>query len=62
MNGASAEPSVNTIMVASNIKNMTIGANHHFFRIFKNSQNSLTIDILLIILFILNTINQITRG
>ena len=40
MKGATAVPSVNTISVPNKRRNMTIGANHHFFRTFKNSQNS----------------------
>ena len=40
MNGAIAVPSVNTISVPNNIKNIITGANHHFFLSFKNSQNS----------------------
>ena len=45
MNGAIAVPSVRTISVPNNIKNIIIGANHHFFLSFKNSQNSNNIDI-----------------
>ena len=46
MNGAIAVPSVRTISVPNNTKNIIIGANHHFFLFFKNSQNSYNIDIL----------------
>ncbi len=48
MNGAKADPSVNTIKNANRIKNNIIGPNHHFFLTFKNSQSSTTIDNLLI--------------
>ena len=46
MNGATTVPSVKTISVPNSTKNIIIGANHHFFRSFKNSQNSNNIDIL----------------
>jgi hypothetical protein len=46
MNGAIAVPSVITISKLNSSKNTTMGANHHFFRSFKNSQNSYNIDIL----------------
>jgi hypothetical protein len=46
MNGAIAVPSVSTISVPNITKNNIIGANHHFFLSFKNSQNSCSIDIL----------------
>lgn len=46
MNGAIAVPSVSTISVPNITKNIIIGANHHFFLSFKNSQNSINIDTL----------------
>jgi hypothetical protein len=46
MNGAIAVPSVITIRKPNSTKNTIMGANHHFFRSFKNSQNSINIDIL----------------
>jgi hypothetical protein len=46
MNGAIAVPSVITISKPNSTKNTIMGANHHFFRSFKNSQNSNNIDIL----------------
>lgn len=49
MNGATAEPSVNIINAPNNTRNMTMGVNHHFFLTFRNSQNSATIDSLLIL-------------
>ena len=45
MNGAIAVPSVNTISVPNKRRKKAIGANHHFFRSFKNSQNSSKTDI-----------------
>ena len=42
-----AEPSVKTISAPSNIRMITIGASHHFFRTLIKSQNSLTIPNLL---------------
>lgn len=48
MNGATAEPSVKIINAPNKTRKITIGANHHFFRTFKNSQNSDIIDSLLI--------------
>jgi len=48
MKGATAEPSVKIIKAPSKARNITIGVNHHFFRTFKNSQNSDIIANLLI--------------
>ena len=44
MKGATAEPSVKTIRAPNRKRKMIMGANHHFLRTFKNSQNSLAID------------------
>jgi len=49
MNGANAEPSVKTINAPNNTKMMTMGASHHFFRTFMNSQNSRMIESLPIV-------------
>ena len=46
MNGAIAVPSVITISKLNSTKNIIMGANHHFFLSFKNSQNSNNIDTL----------------
>jgi hypothetical protein len=40
-----AEPSVRVIRAPNKTKKIMIGANHHFFRIFKKLQNSIIIDI-----------------
>ena len=48
MKGATAEPSVKIIRAPNRKRKMIMGANHHFLRAFKNSQNSLAIDNLLI--------------
>ena len=42
------EPSVKTINAPNKARKIIIGANHHFFRTFKKSQNSATIANLLI--------------
>ena len=48
MNGATALPSVRTISrLINNIMKM-IGPSHHFFRVFKKSQNSEKMAILLL--------------
>ena len=52
MNGANADPSVRTINAPNNIKKMTIGANHHFFPVLRNSQNSFMMEYLLVKLFL----------
>ena len=44
MNGAIAVPSVKTINIPNKSRKNIIGASHHFFRTFKNSQNSNNID------------------
>jgi len=41
MNGATAEPWVNTINPPNNTKKIIIGKSQYFFLILKNSQNSL---------------------
>ena len=41
MNGATAEPWVNTINPPNNNKKIIIGKSQYFFLILKNSQNSL---------------------
>ena len=46
MKGAIAVPSVRTIREPKNKRKITMGASHHFFLSFKNSQNSNNIDIL----------------
>ena len=51
MNGAIAVPSVKTIKVPNKSKKNTMGANQNFFRTFKNSQNSNSIDSLDITLY-----------
>ena len=40
MNGATAEPWLNTINAPNNARTINIGSNQYFFLIFKNSQNS----------------------
>ena len=42
MNGATAEPWLNTINAPNNAKTIKIGSNQYFFLTFKNSQNSFT--------------------
>ncbi len=49
MNGANAEPCVKTIRAPNKTRKNTIGRSHHFFLIFKNSQSSIKVDNLLII-------------
>ena len=44
MNGAIAEPSVKIIAAPNRTRKKMIGANHHFFRILRNSQNSKSIE------------------
>jgi len=44
MNGAIADPSVRTIKAPNNTRKMMIGANHHFLRTLKKSQNSKKIE------------------
>ena len=41
MNGATAEPWLNTINAPNNAKTIKIGSNQYFFLTFKNSKNSL---------------------
>ena len=48
MKGATAEPSVKIISAPSKKRRIMMGASHHFLRTFKNSQNSIIIDNLLI--------------
>ena len=50
MNGANAEPCVRIISPPNNTRKITMGKSHHFFRIFKKTHNSETIDNLLIYL------------
>ena len=40
MKGATADPSVNTKRKPNNARKIMIGANHHFLRTLKKSQNS----------------------
>jgi len=44
MNGAKAEPSVRIIKVPKRARKIMIGANHHFLRTFRKSQNSERIE------------------
>jgi hypothetical protein len=53
MNGATAELSARISIDPISTKQMTIGANHHFLRTFKNPQNSKATDILLIFFFLM---------
>ena len=46
MNGATADPWVNTINPPINTNTIRIGSNQNFFRTFKNFQNSAKKDIL----------------
>ena len=46
MNGAIAVPSVRTMRVPNNKRNIKMGANHHFLRSLKYSQNSTKIETL----------------
>ena len=48
MNGATAELCVVTIKNPRSTRTITIGVSHHFFLTFKNPQNSLRMDSLLI--------------
>ena len=48
MKGAMAEPSVSTMINPNSSRKTTIGPNHHFLRTFRKSQNSDSIDNLLI--------------
>jgi hypothetical protein len=48
MKGAIAEPSVRTIRVPKITRKIMIGANHHFLRTIRKSQNSDKIKSLLI--------------
>ncbi len=49
MNGATAEPWLNTINAPNNAKTIKIGSNQYFFLTFKNSQNSLRNPIIKIV-------------
>ena len=49
INGATAEPWLNTISIPNNAKTIIIGNNQYFFRTFKNSQNSLINSIIKIV-------------
>ena len=40
INGATADPWLNTIKTPNNARTIIIGSNQYFFLIFKNSQNS----------------------
>ena len=44
MKGAIADPSVNTKRAPNNARKMMIGANHHFLRTMRKSQNSKNIE------------------
>ena len=44
INGAIADPSVRTIKAPKRARKITIGANHHFFRTLRKSQNSERIE------------------
>ena len=44
MKGATADPSVNTKRAPNNTRRMIIGANHHFLRTMRKSQNSKNIE------------------
>ena len=44
MKGAIAEPSVRIIKAPNNTRKIMIGANHHFLRTFRKSQNSESIE------------------
>jgi len=44
MKGATADPSVNTKRAPNNTRKMMIGANHHFLRTKRKSQNSKNIE------------------
>jgi len=44
MKGATADPSVNTKSDPKNNNEKIIGANHHFFRVIRKSQNSKNIE------------------
>ena len=44
INGAIADPSVRTIKAPKRARKITIGANHHFLRTFRKSQNSESIE------------------
>jgi|TARA_B100001964_G_C13732251_1_gene379344 hypothetical protein len=44
MKGAIAEPSVRIIKAPNNTRKIMIGANHHFLRTLKKSQNSESIE------------------
>jgi len=44
MKGAMAEPSVMIIKAPNNTRKIMIGANHHFLRCLRKSQNSKSID------------------
>ena len=44
INGAIADPSVRTIKAPKRARKITIGANHHFLRTFRKSQNSKRIE------------------
>ena len=44
MKGATADPSVNTKRAPNNARKIMIGANHHFLRTLKKSQNSRKIE------------------
>ena len=49
MNGANAEPCVKIINAPKRIKKIMIGASHHFLRSLKKDQNSLIVEILLMV-------------
>ena len=44
MKGATADPSVNTKRAQNNARKTIIGANHHFLRTIRKSQNSKNIE------------------
>ena len=44
MKGATADPSVNTKRAPNNARKIMIGANHHFLRALRKSQNSKNIE------------------
>ena len=62
MNGAIAVPSVKTIKVPKRSKKKTIGASQNFFLTFKNSQNSVNIESLDIIIPIIILIKIVSHN
>ena len=44
MKGATADPSVNTKIEPNNMRKNMMGANHHFLRTMRKSQNSKNIE------------------